>query len=120
MHLNLLNLFEHSGDFRPFLGCSNTPKCNLSTPRNNKNKKIKMIIAEIKLMYPNRMVLNATQMTRIIGISLKTFSRIIIAEEWHKLPQFISEEVKRKDGMKYNIYRFNLFDVADFIAKNKE
>ena len=41
------------------------------------SEKVKMIIDEIKSIYPNKMVLNATQMTRIVGISLRTFSRII-------------------------------------------
>ena len=41
------------------------------------SEKIKMVIEEIKTIYPNRMVLNATQTSRIIGISLRTFSRII-------------------------------------------
>ena len=63
------------------------------------SEKIKMVIEEIKTIYPNKMVLNATQMTRIIGISLRTFSRIIASKEWNKIPQFKSEEVKRKDGV---------------------
>ena len=57
------------------------------------SEKVKMIIDEIKSIYPNKMVLNATQMTRIIGISLRTFSRIIASKEWNKIPQFKSEEV---------------------------
>ena len=80
-------------------------------------KKVKMIIDEIKSIYPNKMVLNATQMTRIIGISLRTFSRIITSKEWNKIPQFKSEEVKRKDGMKSTKYQFNIFDIAEFLAK---
>ncbi|AXX96043.1 hypothetical protein [Arcobacter ellisii] len=81
------------------------------------SEKVKMIINEIKAMYPNKMVLNATQMTRTIGISLRTFSRIIMAEEWSKLPPFKSEEVKRKDGMKSTKYQFNIFDIAEFLSK---
>ena len=57
------------------------------------SEKVKMIIDEIKSIYPNKMVLNATQMTRIVGISLRTFSRIIASKEWNKIPQFKSEEV---------------------------
>lgn len=81
------------------------------------SEKIKMVIDEIKAIYPNKMVLNATQTARIIGISLRTFSRIITNEEWHKLPQFKSEEVKRKDKMKSTKYQFNIFDIADFLSK---
>ena len=44
------------------------------------SEKIKMVIEEIKTIYPNKMVLNATQTARIIGISLRTFSRIITNE----------------------------------------
>lgn len=82
------------------------------------SEKIKMVIDEIKAIYPNKMVLNATQTARITGISLRTFSRIITNEEWHKLPQFKSEEVKRKDGIKSKKYQFNIFDIADFLSKN--
>ena len=80
------------------------------------SEKIKMVIEEIKTIYPNRMVLNATQTSRIIGISLRTFSRIITNEEWNKLPPFRSEEQKRKDGMKSTKYQFNIFDIAEFLA----
>ena len=80
------------------------------------SEKVKMIIDEIKSIYPNKMVLNATQMTRIIGISLRTFSRIIASKEWNQIPQFKSEEVKRKDGMKSTKYQFNIFDIAEFLA----
>ena len=82
------------------------------------SEKVKMIIDEIKSIYPNKMVLNATQMTRIIGISLRTFSRIITSKELNKIPQFKSEEVKRKDGMKSTKYQFNIFDIAEFLSKN--
>lgn len=81
------------------------------------SEKIKMIIDEIKAIYPNKMVLNATQMTRILGISLRTFSRIIIAEEWSKIPKFKSEGIKRKDGKKSTKYQFNIFDIAEFLSK---
>lgn len=81
------------------------------------SEKLKMIIDEIKAIYPNRMVLNATQTTRIIGISLRTFSRIVMAEEWSKLPPFKSVEVKRKDGMKSTKYQFNIFDIAEFLSE---
>ena len=80
------------------------------------SEKIKMVIEEIKTIYPNKMVLNATQTARIIGISLRTFSRIITNEEWNKLPPFRSEEQKRKDGMKSTKYQFNIFDIAEFLA----
>ena len=82
------------------------------------SEKMKMIIDEIKAIYPNRMVFNATQTARIIGISLRTFSRIITNEEFHKLPKFKSEEVKRTDDIKSTKYQFNIFDVADFLATN--
>lgn len=81
------------------------------------SEKIKMIIDEIKAMYPNKIILNGTQTSRIMGISLRTFSRIVAAEEWNKLPPFKSEEVKRKDEMKSTKYQFNIFDIADFLSK---
>ncbi len=80
------------------------------------SEKIKMVIDEIKTIYPNKMILNATQTTRIIGISLRTFSRIITNEEWQKLPPFRSEEQKKKNVMKSTKYPFNMFDIAEFLA----
>ncbi|WP_066220384.1 hypothetical protein [Aliarcobacter cryaerophilus] len=80
------------------------------------SEKIKIVMEEIKTIYPNKMVLNATQTSRIIGISLRTFSRIITNEEWNKLPPFRSEKQKRKDGMKSTKYQFNIFDIAEFLA----
>lgn len=78
------------------------------------SEKMKMVLNEIKTIYPNKMILNATQTSRIIGISLRTFSRIITNEEWNKLPPFRSEEQKRKDGMKSTKYQFSIFDIAEF------
>ncbi len=80
------------------------------------SEKMKMVLNEIKTIYPNKMILNATQTSRIIGISLRTFSRIITNEEWNKLPPFRSEEQKRKDGMKSTKYQFSIFDIAEFLA----
>lgn len=81
-------------------------------------EKKQMILNEIKNMYPSRMILNATQTVKILGISLRTFSRLIANEELNKLPKFKSEQVERKDGLKSNKYQFNIFDVAEFLSEN--
>ena len=79
-------------------------------------EKIEMIIKEIKAIYPNKIVLNASQTARVMGISTRTFSRLISNGESKKLPKFWSEELGRKDS-KNNKYRFNIFDIAEFLAK---
>lgn len=81
-------------------------------------EKKQLILNEIKNMYPNKMILNASQVSRILGISTRTFSRFIENEDWHKLPQFKSEEFVRKDGARYNKYQFNIFDIVDFLARS--
>ncbi|RXJ69504.1 hypothetical protein CRV08_02030 [Halarcobacter ebronensis] len=80
--------------------------------------KTQLILNEIKNMYPNKMILNASQVSKVLGISTRTFSRFIENEDWHKLPQFKSEACKRKDGTKYNKYQFNIFEIAEFLATN--
>uniref|UniRef100_UPI004048E265 hypothetical protein n=1 Tax=Aliarcobacter sp. TaxID=2321116 RepID=UPI004048E265 len=81
-------------------------------------EKKELVLNEIKKMYPNKMILNASQVSKVLGISTRTFSRFIENEDWHKLPTFKSEELKRSDGLKYSKYQFCIFDIADFIARS--
>ncbi len=81
-------------------------------------EKKQMILQEIKTMYPNKIILNGSQTGKVLGISMRTFTRFISNKEFHKLPKFKSERIIRKDDMKNNKYQFNIFDIAEFLAKN--
>jgi len=83
----------------------------------NKDK-IEMILGEIRNMFPGKMILNATQASKVLGVSPRTFSRLIEGEEWDRLPKFKRQEVKRKDGLARSKYQFSIFDIAEFLSQN--
>lgn len=80
-------------------------------------EKRQLILNEIKNMYPNKMILNGSQVSKVLGISIRTFSRFIENKDLDKLPYFKSVKIQRKDGLKYQKYQFNIFDIAEFIAR---
>ena len=80
-------------------------------------EKIEIILKHIHAMYPEKMILNATQTAKVIGISGRTLSRRIKDEQWDKLPSFKRETTERKD-IKTNKYEFSIFDIAEFLARN--
>jgi hypothetical protein len=83
----------------------------------NKDK-IEMILSEIRNMFPGKMILNATQASKVLGVSTRTFARLIENEEWDRLPKFKRQEVKRKDGLARSKYQFSIFDIAEFLSQN--
>jgi len=80
-------------------------------------EKMQLMINEIKSLYPNKIILNGSQVSKVLGISTRTFSRFISAKAWDKLPKFRCEEIERKGDIKNNKYQFNIFDVAEFLSK---
>jgi len=80
-------------------------------------EKMQLMINEIKSLYPNKIILNGSQVSRVLGISTRTFSRFVSSKEWDKLPKFKCEEIERKDDIKNNKYQFNIFDIAEFLSR---
>ncbi len=79
--------------------------------------KTKECLEEIKLLFPGKIKLNATQTCKCVGISSTTFNNIIKTnEEKYKLPKFKSNEIPR-EGKPCNSYQFSIYDIADFLAK---
>ena len=78
--------------------------------------KTKACLIDIKTLFPGKTKLNAIQACKCIGISSTTFNNIIKANELHRLPRFESES-KSRVGRKYFIYKFSIYDIAEFNSK---
>lgn len=81
-------------------------------------EKMKIALEQINNMYPKKMILNGSETARILGISYRTFARIIEKNEIDKLPRFKSQKLTRANGLQNTKYTFNIFDVAEFLIKN--
>ena len=57
------------------------------------------------------------QIIQILDFSRGTFNNIIEQNDLHRLPKFKKLEHKRKDGSKYDIYKFDIIDTARFLAE---
>ena len=81
-------------------------------------EKMKVALESIKEIYPKKMILNGSQTATIIGISYRTFARLIENQNYDRLPKYRSEEVIRANGLKNTKYYFNIFDITEFLIKN--
>lgn len=84
----------------------------------NENDKIKFYREKIESIYPDLIKLNKEQVCRVLNISGTSFVNIINKNDIYKLPKFKVEETTRKDGKPYRNYKFDINDVAYFLAHN--
>jgi len=80
----------------------------------NQNK-LDFYLKELKSKFKKE-ILNASDVYKLIGISAPTFAKYIEREEFHLIPKFKKITYKRA-GKDYIKYKFNLYDVAEFLAK---
>ncbi|WP_152059358.1 hypothetical protein [Aliarcobacter butzleri] len=79
--------------------------------------KFEFYLKKIETMFPTKTTLNAGQYCKIKGIGRTSFNKMIVENQLHKLPKFDFEKSERKNGTIYRNYSFNVFDVAQFLAK---
>ncbi|MFX4277339.1 hypothetical protein ACOL3G_05555 [Aliarcobacter butzleri] len=81
------------------------------------NEKLEFYLKKIETMFPKKSKLNSRQYCEIKGICSTTFNDIINKNELNELPKFKSKKRIRKNGIVYRSYSFDIFDVAQFLAK---
>ncbi len=79
--------------------------------------KFEFYLKKIETTFPKKSKLNSRQYCKIKGICSTTFNDIIRKNELDKLPIFKSKEIIRKNGIPYRSYGFDIYDVAQFLAK---
>ncbi|MDD2698801.1 MAG: hypothetical protein PHF17_08385 [Arcobacteraceae bacterium] len=79
-------------------------------------EKFDFYINELKTRFKKE-VLNAKDVYKLIGISAPTFAKYVENQEFNSIPKFKKTIYKRADGQDYIKYKFNLYDVAEFLAK---
>jgi hypothetical protein len=82
-----------------------------------KMDKFEFYLNKIETKFPKKSKLNSRQYCEIKGICSSTFNYIIKKNELDKLPQFKSKEIIRRNGIPYRTYGFDIYDVAQFLAK---
>lgn len=79
-------------------------------------EKYNLHLAELKKLKKSK--IGVKELINIINISRTTFQNIIKENNLYLLPNFSTKEYKRKDGSPYNIYVFDIYDTAKFLAEN--
>ncbi|MFW3374683.1 hypothetical protein ACN9JV_06685 [Aliarcobacter butzleri] len=79
--------------------------------------KFEFYLKKIEGMFPKKSKLNQRQYCEIKGICSTTFNDMINRNELSELPKFKSKKTIRKNGIVYRSYSFDIFDVAQFLAK---
>lgn len=79
--------------------------------------KLEFYLRKIEATFPKKSKLNQRQYCQIEGMSSTTFNEIIKNNELDNLPKFKSKEMIRRNGVPYRNYYFDVFDVAQFLAK---
>lgn len=75
------------------------------------------ILEDLKNKY-NKYILSRKDILEILNISSSTFNNIIVTNHLYKLPKFstLSYSNAHKN---YELYQFNLYDVAEFLAEKE-
>lgn len=62
-------------------------------------------------------ILNAIDVYKLLGISSTTFKKYLQNGNLDAIPKFKTIKYKKNNGDIYTKYQFNLYDVAEFLAK---
>lgn len=78
--------------------------------------KFEFHLERIKKIFPTKSKLNQKEYCQVQGISSTSFNTLINQNRIDELPKFQHKESLRKNGNPYRIYKFDIFDVAQFLA----
>lgn len=81
--------------------------------------KFELHLDRIKKIYPTKSKLNQKEYCLIQGISSTSFNTLINQNRIDELPKFEFKESTRSNGNPYRTYKFDIFDVAHFMAQSK-
>lgn len=79
-------------------------------------EKFEFYLKKIEQKFPNKQKLNLGEMLQCINISRATFSRIVEANDLHKLPKIASKEEHQRSSSVYHTYQFDVYDIAQFLS----
>lgn len=77
-------------------------------------KKLKFNLEKINSLFPNKTILNKTQMLKVIGISESTWSRLNKQNNKLNIPEPDDICTFKRKYKKYNTYKYNIYDLAIF------